>query len=77
MSNVYLITGFPGFIASYLVQLLLSRKSGKIYLLVLPQFMEKAQNQLPTSLSDERGLPYGDGAVSWPGADLADESKEG
>ncbi len=50
MSNTYFFTGYPGYLATYLFKELFNGNYGvhKIYALVLPSFMEKANVSLKT-----------------------------
>jgi nucleoside-diphosphate-sugar epimerase len=60
MSNCYFFTGFPGFIASSLIRQIIRDRYNEIehiYLLVLPNLLEKAREQAENIAAEER-LPF-------------------
>ncbi|KIL37043.1 3-beta hydroxysteroid dehydrogenase [Cohnella kolymensis] len=60
MSRCYFFTGFPGFIASSLIRQIIRDHHaaiGHIYLLVLPDLLEKAREEVQR-VSAEEGLPF-------------------
>ncbi|WP_102029352.1 SDR family oxidoreductase [Salirhabdus sp. Marseille-P4669] len=57
MGNTYFFTGYPGYLATYLIRELFDAKYpvDHIYALVLPSFMEKAQQSVQM-LTDQLGI---------------------